>query len=141
MSAFQQAFSKWMEKLRQPGAIAEILDNRKELIPSVPVELDVVTADGSPLRSANPCSPEAGGKEMQKMSFEWRSKRGPMHLQFADAGLSLTIRPILLSSPYAKSEGCPPVDFDPVIVIAADDGGVQSINESVLHEAQPDFTP
>ena len=139
--AFHQTFGKWIEALRQPGAIDRMLSNRKELIPTVEVKIRVFYGCRLALAMGKPFLAGSWKWETQKIGFDWRSKRDAMHMQLADDCLSFTTRPILLSSPHAESEGYKPVDFDRVVTIAADGGGVQQINESVLLEAQSDFMP
>lgn len=53
----------------------------------------------------------------------------------------LVTSPILLSSPFAESEGYRPVDFDRLIEIAGDGSEFETIDEQMLLETQADFLP
>jgi hypothetical protein len=53
----------------------------------------------------------------------------------------LVTTPILLSSPNEECEGYKPADFDRFIEIAGDGSEFERIDEGLLYEAQPDFTP
>ena len=71
-------------------------------------------------------------------SFEWRTKRDAMRIVLGESYLATY--PIALSI-LTESEGYKPADFDRLIEIEGERGGIEQIDENMLLEAMPDFTP
>ena len=135
---FQQRFNEWIAELRQPGAIQNMLDDRQQ-IPSVPVAIRIFQGCRLALARNRPWQAGRWKDETREMSFEWCSKRDAMRIRLEND--CLVTFPVLLSSPFEESEGYKPADFDRPIKIAGDGSEFETIDERVLLEAQPDFTP
>jgi hypothetical protein len=134
---FQEAFSRWINRLHRPGAVPIVLKER--LIPSVPVTVRVFYGHRLALaRSA----PDLAGKwedVTRHVSFEWSTKRDPMRVVLGEDHLRTF--PIALSSPLAESEGYKPADFDRLVEISVESDVKEEIDENTLLEAMPDFIP
>jgi hypothetical protein len=111
---------------------------KERLIPSVPVTLRVF--NGCRLALARGKRWLAGKWEdvVRHESVEWGTKRDPMHI-LVDRGY-LTTFPLDLPI-LTESEGYKPADFDKLIEISGETGAPEEIDEKMLLEAMPDFTP
>jgi hypothetical protein len=135
---FQQVFSTWAELLRRPGAL-ELMLKERQLIPSVPVTVRVFYGCRLALARNKPWLAGRWKNETRYESFEWGTKRDPMRVRLDDDGCLVTFP--LSISPFAESKGYEPADFDRLIVIAGVGGDTETIDETMLLEAMPDFTP
>jgi hypothetical protein len=132
---FHRVFAEWIAKLRQPGATACLRD--RQLIPWVPVKIRVFYGCRLALALGKPWLAGRWKDDTRRISFEWFTKRDAMRVRLD--GFCLVTIPISLSSPYEESEGYKPADFDRLIEIAGDGREFETIDESTLFEAQPDF--
>jgi hypothetical protein len=134
---FQRAFSDWIEVLRRPGAIEDIL--RERLVPAVQVTVRIFHGCRLALARGKPWLAGKWEDVTRCESFEWRTKRDPMRVRLTDDGCLLTFPPLIPL--LAESEGYKPADFDKVIDIIGESGGTEEIDENMLLEAMPDHIP
>jgi hypothetical protein len=131
-------FSDWIKVLRRPGAM-ELMLKERQLIPSVPVTVRVFYGCRLALARNKPWLAGTWKDETWYESFEWGTKRDPLRIRLDDDGCLVTF-PLSLS-PFEESKGYEPANFDRLIEIAGEGGGTETVDESMLLEAMPDFTP
>jgi hypothetical protein len=73
-------------------------------------------------------------------SFEWKTKRDAMRIDVGEEGSLATFPPALLSI-LAESEGYKPAEFERLVEISGETGGKAKVDENMLLEAMPCFTP
>jgi hypothetical protein len=134
---FHEAFDDWLRLLREPAAMARMLEER--LIPSVPVKMRVFNGCRLAMAHGKPWLAGKWEDVNRHISFEWKTKRDAMRITLGDS--CIATYPIALSSPLAESEGYKPADFDRLIEISGESGSTVEIDENMLLEAMPDFTP
>jgi hypothetical protein len=122
--------------MRRPGAIDIVLRERQ--IPSVPVAVRVFYGSRLALARDKPWLAGKWEDVRRHESFEWQTKRDPMRVVLGERYLATF--PIALSM-LAESEGYKPADFDRLVGIADEHGGIEQIDENMLLEAMPDFIP
>ena len=113
-----------------------VLEER--LIPSVPVTVRVFYGCRYALARGKPWLAGKWEDVSRHESFEWRTKRDPVRVALGEK--RLTTFPIALSI-LAESEGYKPADFDRLVQISGESGVAEEIDENMLLEAMPDFTP
>jgi hypothetical protein len=134
---FHEAFAEWLDVLRRPGAMECVL--KEGLIPSVPVTVRVFNGCRLAMARGKPWLAGKWEDVTRRESFEWRTKRDPMRIAVSDDGHVLTFP--RNNSIFAESEGYEPADFDKRIEISGESGSAVEIDENMLLEAMPDFTP
>jgi hypothetical protein len=134
---FVEVWDEWLELLRRPGSRDLILAERQ--IPSVPVTVRAFIGCRLALHRGKPWLAGKWEDITRHESFEWRTKRDPMRISVGDEGYIVTfprMQPIL-----TESEGYKPTDFDRLIEISGESGATMEIDENMMLEAMPDFTP
>jgi hypothetical protein len=134
---FHEVFTEWVKLMRRPRAMESVLKER--LIPSVPIKVRVFYGNRLALARGKPWLAGKWEDVMRHESFEWMTKRDAMRVMVGDEDYLVTYPPAL--SILAESEGYKPADFDKLIEISGESGGTLEIDENVLLEAMPDFTP
>jgi hypothetical protein len=134
---FQEAFEEWLRLLREPGAMKRVLEER--LIPSVPITVRIFIGCRLALARGKPWLAAKWEDVTRHESFEWCTKRDAMRITLGDDYIATY--PIALSSPLAESEGYKEANFDRLIEISGESGSTVEIDENMLLEAMPDFTP
>jgi hypothetical protein len=133
---FHAAFADWLDVMRRPGGMSIVLKER--LIPSVPVTVRVFYGHRLALARSKPYLAGKWEDVSRHDSFEWSTKRDPMRIALGDG--NLTTFPHNLSI-LAESEGYKSADFDRLVEISRESGAAEKIDENMLLEAMPDFTP
>jgi len=123
--------------MRRPGAMERVLKER--LIPSVPVTVRIFYGCRLALARGKPWLAGKWEGVTRHESFEWSTKRDPMRVILSDQGYLVTFPPAL--SILTESEGYKEADFDKLIEISTRDDATEEIDENMLLEAMPDFTP
>jgi hypothetical protein len=134
---FHEVFAEWLELLRQPGGMDRVLKER--LIPTVPVTVCAFNGCRLALARGKPWLAGKWEDVTRHESFEWKTKRDAMRITVTDEGCVATSP--LTGSMFAESEGYEPADFDKFIEISGGSGATDRIDENMLLEAMPDFTP
>jgi hypothetical protein len=134
---FHEVFADWLQLLRKPGAMDRVLEER--LIPSVPVRVRIFYGCRVALARGKPWLAGKWEDVSRTERFEWKTKRDRMRITVAEEGY-VTTSPIALNI-LAESEGYEPADFDKYIEIVGENGATEEIDENMLLEAMPDFTP
>ena len=111
---------------------------RERLIPSVPVTVRVLYGCRYALARGKPWLAGKWEDVSRHESFEWSTKRDPMRVVLGDGNLT-TFPPALPI--LTESEGYKPADFDKLLEISTEHGPTEEIDENMLLEAMPDFTP
>lgn len=114
-----------------------VLDERQ--IPSVPITVRVFNGCRLAMARGKPWLAGKWEDVTRHESFEWDTKRDAMRITLGDGYIATY--PIALSSPLAESEGYKPADFDRLVEILGESGSTVEIDENMLLEAMPDFTP
>jgi hypothetical protein len=112
---------------------------RERLIPSIPVKVRIFHSQRLALARSKPYLAGKWEDVSRHESFEWRSKRDAMRITLGDSYVGTY--PIALSSPLAESEGYKPADFDRGAEISGEGDSTVEIDENMLLEGMPDFTP
>jgi hypothetical protein len=134
---FLEVWNEWHALLRQPGARELILAERQ--IPSVPVTVRVFNGCRIALHRGKPWLAGKWEDLTRHESFEWKTKRDPNRILVCDEGHIVTFPRV--QSILAESEGYKPADFDRLIEISGENGSPVEIDENMLLEAMPDYTP
>jgi hypothetical protein len=135
---FHEAFAEFLDLLHQPDAMECVLKER--LFPSVPITVRVFNGCRLALARGKPWLAGRWEDISRHQSFEWRTKRDAMRIEVSDEGYLNTFPP-MLPSILAESEGYKPAEFDRLIEISGESGGIVEIDENVWLEAMPDFIP
>jgi hypothetical protein len=134
---FHQAFTEWLDVLKRPGGMECVL--RERLIPSVPVTVRVFNGCRLAMARGKPWLAGRWEDVTRHVSFEWKTKRDPMRIEVSDDGYIRTFP--LKNSILAEGEGYEPANFDRLVEISGESGVAVEIDENMLLEAMPDFTP
>lgn len=134
---FHELFTEWFDLIRRPGALERVLKER--LIPSVPVTVHVFYGCRLALAHGKPWLAGKWEDVSRHESFEWKTKRDAMRVSLGDG--YLVTYPPALSFIFIESEGYKPADFDKLIEISGESDVLEQIDENMLLEAMPDFTP
>jgi hypothetical protein len=134
---FHEVFDEWLRLPREPAAMKLVLDERQ--IPSVPIAVRIFNGCRSALARGKPYLAGKWEDIIRHERFEWQTKRDAMRIEVSDEGYLKTF-PLALSI-LAESEGYKRADFDRLIEISGETGGTVEIDENMLLEAMPDFTP
>jgi hypothetical protein len=132
---FMRNFEEWIELLRRPGALDDLLVKVRQ-IPSVPVTVHIFYGNRLALHRGKPWLAGQWRDETRHETFEWDTKRDRMRVLLNDR--SLTTFPRMLASPFDESEGYKPADFDKLITVANDSGELEEIDEDMWFEGMPD---
>jgi hypothetical protein len=134
---FVEVWGEWQDLLRRPGSRDLLLAERQ--IPSVPVTVRVFIGCRLALHRGKPWLAGKWEEVTRHESFEWRTKRDPMRISVGDEGYIATFPRV--QSIFAESEGYEPADFDRLIEISGESGSAVEIDENMMLEAMPDYTP
>jgi hypothetical protein len=135
---FQEVFNEFIALLSQPATKESVLTER--LIPFVPVAIRAFIGCRLAMARGKPWLAGRWEDIVRHISFDWQTKRDPLRVRLVDGGRYLVTFPKALSI-VAESEGYPPADFDRLIEISWESGVIEEIDENMLLEGMPDFTP
>jgi hypothetical protein len=134
---FRDVFAEWLSLQRRPGAIDLVLKER--LVPSVPITLRVFIGSRLAVARGKPWLAGRWEDVTRHESFEWKTKRDPMRINVMGEGYVITFPRAI--SIFDESEGYEPADFDRLIDVSWENGAKEPIDENMVLEAMPDFTP
>jgi hypothetical protein len=138
--ATRRFISTWKdlhERLRPIEFRERRLEER--LFPTVPVTVRVFYGCRLAMHRNKPHLAGKWEDVERQESFEWRTKRDPMRVVVSDEGYIQTFprtQPI-----FAESAGKEPANFEKSVEILDVNSGTVEIDEDMLLEAMPDFTP
>lgn len=137
--AAEQFLASWrdfLSMLRDPEKREIVL--RERLIPSVPISINVFYGCRTALARGKPWLAGKWEHVTRQESFEWNTKRDAMKIDLEKDDCMATFP--IKQSPFDESEYYQPTDFDKLLQISADNGEFE-IDENMLLEAMPDYTP